>query len=175
MNRRYKRKNNLSIIKYKTTEYIENNIKSYAILILIFIIGVILSVLFINNTSDNQLDTINNYINSSINELKDNNSINSLMYIKYSVKNNTILTITLWLMGTTIIGIFIIYIIICFRGFCLGYAISSIILSIGIKKGIIFILSSLFLQNIIFIPCIITLAVSGIRSKKLNYKRQKKR
>ena len=66
-------------------------------------------------------------------------------------------------MGSTVIGISIVYITICFRGFCLGYTISSIISSYGLGKGILFLSSTILLQNILFIPCIIVLAVSGMK------------
>ena len=59
-------------------------------------------------------------------------------------------------------GIPIVFGIILYRGFCLGYTIASIIVAMGIGKGISFILITLLLQNIIFIPAIIAIGVSRI-------------
>ena len=56
--------------------------------------------------------------------------------------------------------------IILYRGFCLGYTISTIIISMGLGKGIIFVFSMLLLQNLIFIPAILAIAVSGIKLYK---------
>lgn len=56
--------------------------------------------------------------------------------------------------------------IIIYRGFCLGYTISVCISIMGISKGISFIFISVVLQNLIFIPAIIALAVSGFKLYK---------
>lgn len=163
MNRRYKRRKRESKFKEIIISHIENNIKKYIIVTIIFVIGIIIGVIFINNTSDNQSTEITDYITSYTQDLKNNKEINNILLLKDSIRKNVILAILLWFMGSTVIGISIVYILICFRGFCLGYTISSIILSLGIGKGIIFLLSSLLLQTILFIPCILSLAVSGMQ------------
>lgn len=76
------------------------------------------------------------------------------------------LAIVLWFFGTTVIGIPIVFGIILYKGFCLGYTIAAITSIMGIGKGIIFILTSLLLQNIIIIPSIIAIAVSGFKLYK---------
>lgn len=83
-----------------------------------------------------------------------------------SIKNNMGLALCLWFAGLTVVGIFVVYGLICFRGFTLGYSISSVIATLGTHNGAIFILSSMLLQNIIFIPAIFALAISGIRLYK---------
>lgn len=58
------------------------------------------------------------------------------------------------------------YAVVCIRGFTLGFSISSIIATLGIKNGMAFIFSSMFLQNVIFVPALFALAISGIRLYK---------
>lgn len=134
MNRRYRGKRKGSRFKEVIFSHIENNIKEYLIVTIIFLIGIVVGVIFINNTSENQSSEITGYITSFTQELKDNKDINSLLLLKDSIKKNIVLAIFLWFMGSTVIGISVVYLIICFRGFCLGYTISSIILSLGIRK-----------------------------------------
>lgn len=134
MNRRYRGKRKESRFKEVIFSHIENNIKEYLIVTIIFLIGIVVGVIFINNTSENQSSEITGYITSFTQELKDNKDINSLLLLKDSIKKNIVLAIFLWFMGSTVIGISVVYLIICFRGFCLGYTISSIILSLGIRK-----------------------------------------
>ena len=69
-------------------------------------------------------------------------------------------------MGSTVIGLLLVYLIVCFKGFCFGYTVSSIIYVLGTGKGIIFSIVTMFLRNIIAIPCIIALAVSGMKLYK---------
>ncbi len=134
MNRRYRRKRKDSKFKDFIVSHIENNLREYLIVTFIFIIGIIIGIIFINNSSDTQSSEISNYINSFTQDLKENNNINNLTLLMDSIKKNLILAVFLWFMGSTVIGISIVYLTICFRGFCLGYTISSIILSLGIRK-----------------------------------------
>lgn len=134
MNRRYKKRKKPSKLKEILYTHLENNIKEYLIVSIIFIIGIVIGVIFINNVSDNQSLEITNYISSFIQDLKNGESINDLLLLKDSIKKNLVLALLLWFMGSTVIGTSIVYLIICFRGFCLGYTISSIILTCGIRK-----------------------------------------
>lgn len=162
--RRYsKLKSRNSKIKEIFFAHIEKNLKEYIIFTVIFFIGIVVGVIFINNISESQGLEISNYITSFITSLKENKEINDLVLLKDSIKKNLVLATILWFMGSTVIGISIVYLVVAFRGFCLGYTISSVIASCGLWKGILFILSTVFLQNIVFIPCIIALSVSGMR------------
>lgn len=163
MNRRYRRKKRTPKIKTAILTHIENNIKEYLIVTIIFIIGLIVGVIFINNINETQYLEITTYINSFIDGIKEDKNIDNFELLKDSVKKNVVLAVLLWFMGSTVIGMFIVYSIVCFRGFCLGYTISSIILCLGTGKGIVFLLSTMLLQNILFIPCILAISVSGMK------------
>jgi len=146
--------------------HIENNIREYFIISLLFLIGLFIGVIFINNLSVEQSNYINNYLKGFISNLKSEQNIDELLLFKDSVLKNFSLMLLLWFMGSTVIGILIVYIIILFRGFCLGCTASAIITSFGSLKGSLFLGSSILLQNIIFIPCVIALGVSGMKLYK---------
>ena len=162
--RRYNRRNNR---KYKNIiiNHIQNNLKEYIISSIIFFIGILLGIVFVNNLNDVQTSEIQTYITNSINTLKESN-VKELSVLKESLNSNIILAIALWLMGSTIIGLLVVYLIVCFKGFCFGYTLSSIVLVLGNSKGILFFVSTMFLKNIIVIPCTIALAVSGMNVYK---------
>lgn len=143
-------------------KHISNNSKEYILLTLIFLIGIFLGVMFINNTQEPQREEVTSYLNNFIYKLKNTENLKNIEILKSTIVNNVILAVTLWFFGTTVIGIPVVFGIILYRGFCLGYSIASIILTIGIGKGILFVLISLLLQNIIFIPAIIAIGVSRI-------------
>lgn len=154
--------------------HIYNNVKSYAIIIIIFAVGVFLGVMFVNQISNEQKVEIENYINNYIEDTKKIENINYLEEIRNDTSKNIILTFLLWFAGTTVIGIPIVFGIIAFRGFCLGYTIAGSVYALGHVKGIIFILISLLLQNIIFIPALLVLGVSSIRLYKSIIKDKRK-
>ena len=146
--------------------HIQNNIREYTIGCIIFVIGVLLGVVFVNNLTEIQTDEISVYITESITSLKHNTILNKLEILKESIKNDIILVIFLWLMGSTVIGLLLVYLIVCFKGFCFGYTLSTIIFVLGLGKGTLFLISTILLKNIIAIPCTIALAVSGMKLYK---------
>ena len=154
--------------------HIVNNLREYAIVVLMFFIGVILGIIFINNIKEEQSKELESYINTFITSLKDGSSIDKVSLLMQSLKNNIGLGILLWFIGCTVIGVPIIYLLIAFRGFCLGYTISAVIAIIGVGKGALFILSSMLLQNFFFIPCILALGVSGMKLYKSIMKDKRK-
>ena len=84
------------------------------------------------------------------------------------------LVILLWFAGSTVIGMPVVLGILLYKGFSLGYSIAAVIACLGVQKGAIFAFSSILLQNIIFIPCLIFLGVSGMKLYKAILKDHRK-
>ena len=146
--------------------YVKNNYKEYILTSLIFIIGLFIGVMIINNCTETQSSEITAYLNEFITKFKGIQNINKTSLIFTSIKNNIILAVIIWVAGTTVIGLPIVLIAILLRGLILGYTISAVTLTLGASKGIIFCLISIFLQNILFIPAVLTLGVSSIKLYK---------
>lgn len=153
-------------------EDIANNAKSYFIVLIIFAVGVFLGVMFINQMQDKA--DIEKYINTYVDETKGLENGDYLGELQRDILSNIGLVLALWFAGTTIIGIPIVLGIILVRGFCLGYTIASCVFVLGRMKGIIFILLTIFLQNIIFIPALMILGVSSIKLYKSIIKDRRK-
>ena len=155
-------------------EHITRNIKIYTILIIIFLLGLIIGIIVVNNSGDSQKAEINEYINTFINDLKNGAKLDYFKLLKTSFGNNFFTVLILWFMSSTVIGIPIVYGEIGYKGFCLGYTISSVVATLGTGKGILFVITSMLLHNIIFIPCLLLLAVSGINLYKSIMKDRRK-
>ncbi len=146
--------------------YINNNIKEYALVTLLFVIGLFIGVMIVNNCSENLLQEVSAYLSDFVNKLENIDTINKSALIIDSIKSNIILSLVLWISGTAIIGLPIVLIVILYRGLCLGYTISVITYTFGTIKGIGFCISSIFFQNILFIPAVLTLGVSSMKLYK---------
>ena len=155
-------------------EHIKQNYKEYVIVLIFFISGIVLGVFFVNQTNTNQITEVNQYLENFINEIKNTSSINQMQILKSTLIDKLYLTIAIWFFGTTVVGIPIVFGIVAYRGFCLGYTISAIISFMGFTKGFSFILVTLVLQNILFIPFLFGLAVSGYKFYKSIIKDRKK-
>lgn len=161
-------------IKKVIEEHITRNVKTYFILIIIFLLGLIIGLIVVNNSSPEQETEITNYINNFVTELKSGSKLDYFKLLKSSFANNLFLVIILWFMSSTVIGIPIVYGMIGYKGFCMGYTISSVVLTLGTGKGIAFVLSSMLIHNIILIPCMLAVATSGINLYKSIIKDRRK-
>lgn len=165
--RKIKNRKKTSNIKNIIIQNIIKNIKEYAIISIFFLIGIVLGVIVINNSDAQTKSNIQGYILSFINSLKSNEyqiDINGLL--QASILNNVKLAILIWFVGSTVVGMPILYGIVAFRGYCLGYTIAAIMVTLETGKAIAFALSSLLLQNLLIIPAIIASSVSGIKLYK---------
>ena len=160
------RKRQKSNVKDLILRHIYENFKLYLIVIIIFIIGIVAGVIFINNVNGDQATEIQNYITEFINLLKQDYHIDTGKLLKKSLSDNLILIITMWLLGSTVIGIPIVMGIVLFRGFCIGYSVSAIIATLGVQKGILFFTVTMLLHNLIFIPVIICMTISCMKLYK---------
>lgn len=138
--------------------------KEYTLIAIFVAIGFILGVIYIQKGSESELTSINSYIQTLISNIKNAEGINKALLLLESLKNNCIFIILIWFLGCTIIGSFFIYLACLYKGFSLGYTVAAIFASSGIKTGIIFVLSTMILQNIILFMAIFLIANSGIQS-----------
>ena len=92
-------------IKIKETikQHIINNKREYIVVALLFIIGIFLGVLFVNNIKDNQKEPISTYVNDYITKMKDIDNINNGEVLKFSIRQNLLISIGIWFFGTTVI------------------------------------------------------------------------
>lgn len=155
-----------SMLKNMILGYINENIKIYAIVTLMFLIGWVIGIIFVNNSQEVQQEQINGYINTFIQGIKSDAEISKPEILKNSILSNLGITVLLWFLGSTVIGMPLIYIVILYKGYSIGCTISAIVASLGTGKGIVFILSTMLLQSIIYIPCLLSLAVSGVKLYK---------
>ncbi len=153
---------------YKNTlkQYIRNNYKEYLLVSLLFLIGIFIGVMVINNTRESQATEITTYINEFITKYKNIENINKMVLIIDTIKKNLLFALVLWLAGTTVIGMPIVLTIILLRGTILGFTISSIAMTLGPFKGLLFCILAILLQNIFYIPAILSIGVSSIKLYK---------
>ena len=131
-------------VKNVLIEHIHSNLKDYLILSIIFIIGVMIGVIIINNSSEQSKTETCGYINSFIDTIHNNQfQIDKSKLIQLSIIENIKTVAIIWIAGSTLIGIPLIYIITSYKGFCIGYTISAIISSLGIGKRDNFFISSI--------------------------------
>lgn len=158
MRRRYKN----SFFKENVLNFINCNSKAYILLIIIFFIGFLIGIIAINNTNQESQERISIYIEDFYKNINPEKTINIKEFILPYIKNNAIIIFLLMFLGTTIIGMPLIYLLILFKGYSLGYTVSSFFAIVKSWKEIVTIII-IVLPYAIYIPAMITAAVGGIK------------
>ena len=151
----------------KTIErHIKENIKEYIIFALIFIIGLFVGTMVLNNSSDAQKLEISEYLTNFSTQLKEQNNINYSKMVFELILKNIKLIVLMTFLSVSIIGIPALYFNVGYKGFNIGYTIAALNATFGFTKGLIFSLSLLLLSKMIEIPTIFFLSISGIKMYK---------
>ena len=146
--------------------HIINNKREYLTVTILFFVGLIISIIIFNNSNEETLIEVSTYLNNLFNNIKNNEEIDLLKILKESLVYNLTITLLLWFGASTIIGIPIVYGSIVLKGFSVGYTISSLLFVYGAGKGLLISISFLLLHNIIFIPTMFAISVSGVKLYK---------
>lgn len=141
-------------------KHIKNNLRTYFFLFLTFLAGVSAGSFTVNGLSPLQKEELDNYFYGFL-KLLDNQTVSSSELIKVSFVQNARIILVLWALGVMIIGIPFIYCIIGIRGFITGFGSGFILKTMGFK-GLLFITFTLLPKELVVIPCLICLGVSGI-------------
>ena len=149
-------------------ENVSKNKKAYAISAIVFILGIVAGIIMINCSNAETQKTISGYLTGFIDSIKNREyQVDGRKLLIKSIWSNLRIAVIIWIAGSSIIGIPLIYVSIGYKGMCIGYAISAIVATLGSPKGILFALSTMLFQNIIAIPCILALSVSSLKMYKV--------
>lgn len=144
---------------YKKDLNNKNNI--LLVVTVIFLLGLIFGSIYITilKTTEKKviLDEVNNYFLSNI-KLNFDDKIN---IFKNNLISNLLYTISMWLLGISVIGLPIIFIMIFFKSFILGFSVSSIFAKYGFK-GILGVITYIIPSPIILSIFSLFLAVYSI-------------
>ena len=148
-------------------ENVIKNKRAYAISAIVFILGIVTGIIMINCSSAETQKSISGYLTGFVESIKNKEfQVDGKKLLIKSMWSNLKIAVIIWIAGSSIIGIPLIYVSIGYKGMCIGYSISAIIATLGNPRGIVFALSSMLLQNVIAIPCILALSVSSLKMYK---------
>lgn len=138
-------------------EHVQNNFWLYVVSLLCICTGIVLGIYSVRYMGGFEKSDLISYIKSFSSTISSGNIDYKSIFIQ-AIKNNIPVLIAVWFLGLTMIGIPIILIIDILKGFTVGFTVSFIINSMGIK-GMWVSLLGVLPQNIIYIPCIIFVSV----------------
>lgn len=151
-------------VKVKLKNSLETQKKIYIALLVVALLGLVLGSIYAIILSDSDHTLVRESLNAFFTDI-DKNNINYGTAFINSLIGNTVLTLLIWFLGISIIGIPIIFIFNFFKVFILGFSISSIIYTYHVK-GIIYAISYIFPHQIIAILITIFLSFYAVYFSK---------
>lgn len=115
-----------------------NELKQNKLLLILTILTILFTIigsLFPAILSESNKELIKNSITEFINKIN-KNEVNYISALISSCSNNILITILLWVLGLSLIGIPLVLIIHTFRCFITGFSLTSILITYGIKGSI---------------------------------------
>ena len=148
--------------------HIKNNFWLYIITLICFFTGIVIGIYSVRYMGGFEKSDLLSYL-KNFTKVVDSGNVNYKSIFLETLKNNVPLILMVWFLGLTMIGIPVILIIDIIKGFTIGFTMSFVIGSMGIK-GIWFSLLGVLPQNIIYIPCILFSSVLAMEFSLMLFK-----
>lgn len=148
-------------IKQALAGYISDNIAIYLTVSLIFILGIVLGVFSVRILHDTQIKELKEYLDAFLLGLNAQAVLDPPAVVKNAFTQNLKLFLLLWVLGITMVGIPAAIVILCLKGFTLGFTVSFIYTQFS-YGGLMFVLGAVVPQNILIIPAFLTAAVASL-------------
>ena len=159
-------------MKQFVKNYFFQNRIEYLKVFMVFIIGIVISIMIVNQSNNDQKKEIKDYIDNKIDLVKVNNYENKMEVFKNSLLRNLKNYILIVLLASSIIGLPIVYFIVIKKAFSIGYTAASIFATQNTRTAIIFICNSILFHNIIYLASIFIVLVSGVLFTKAFFERR---
>ena len=149
-------------MKRTIQEHLEKYGKSYLLLFIFIVIGVIIGIFGLNNSSQSSKEQIISYLNNKVVGIEKGN-ISYLILLKNSILNKLQFFIFLIFLCLSILGKYGAISLVIFKGFTIGYSVASSIMAFGIGKGILLSLSLTLLKEVILIPTVFYTIITSLQ------------
>lgn len=139
--------------------YFRERIFIVALVIILFLMGIIFGVLAANILEGDQKEDLVSYVNQSLHDA--NNTLGSNIYTRQTIVSNIQTVFFLFFMGISVIGVPLALLLIFTRGFILGFSIGFLFQTMGVR-GILLSLTGIVPHNLLLIPGLLLMAVAII-------------
>lgn len=154
-------------------QHVSNNLIWYILLLCIFVSGISAGAFTVNALSEIQNEELIHYFNGLIQLLKSQNVESGVVFYQ-SLVGNFKLVFAIWFLGATVIGIPLIFVIIAIKGFIIGFSIGFLVSCIEFN-GLLLSALTMLPKEIVIVPCLFGLAVSGINFSSLIVRNRSKK
>lgn len=149
-------------MKEKIKQYINDNLKSIAIIFLFAIMGIVLGIFLYQIVPDAIKNDLIKTMKTTL-DLTKNENFKGINIIKNGMISNIILVIVIYSMSLTLLSPYLISLLSFFKGLSIGMYIPTIFNIFGASKGILAMFLLVIIPNLIYIPSYIFFSVNSVK------------
>ena len=133
----------------------------YTFIMVLFLMGVIFGSIFVNSLSPHQKEDLFYYLNQFFGQVGEGKTVPPEELLKLSFWHNVKFAGLIWILGISIIGFPLIFILLFIKGIVVGFSVGFLVNQMG-WNGLLLAFVSLLPQNLLIIPIFIFISVCSI-------------
>ncbi|RYL93179.1 stage II sporulation protein M [Sporolactobacillus sp. THM19-2] len=143
------------------TGHIRNYLSLYTFVIALFLMGIVFGSIIVNSLPFESRNDLFNYLEQFFGELAKGQIADSHVLFRESLLNDLQYSGLIWVLGLSVIGLPIIFILIFIKGMVLGFTVGFLVGQMGLQ-GFMAAAVSVFPQNLLMIPVDLFLSVVAV-------------
>lgn len=141
--------------------HVKNQMSLYLFITVLFMMGVVFGAVVVNTLSPTQKEGLLEYLGYFFRGLDQNTIAEPKIAFQHSMGDHLKTLGLMWILGLSIIGIPLILILIFLKGLVIGFTVGFLVSQLS-WRGLWFAFLSVVPQNLLVVPAMIIIAVSGI-------------
>jgi len=148
-------------INHRINQHIQDNMSIYTFTIVLFLMGIIFGAIVVNSLPSDAKQNLFNYLQRFFGEMSGKNGVVPAAMFSESYTHYIQYIGFIWVLGLSIIGLPIIFILLFLKGIVVGFTVGFLVNQMGIH-GFWLALASIFPQNLVTIPLFIIVSTVSI-------------
>lgn len=148
-----------------STNFISRHLQQYSsiysFIMVLFVMGIIFGAVIVNSLAETQKEDLFYYLNQFFIQVSEGKTSPAEELLKLSFLHNVKFTGFMWILGISIIGFPLIFVLIFLKGVAVGFSVGFLVNQMG-WNGLLLSFLSLLPQNLFIIPVYIFVAASSI-------------
>ncbi|WP_027724407.1 stage II sporulation protein M [Tuberibacillus calidus] len=148
-------------VKQKIAKHVEDNLSIYIFIIVLFLMGIVFGAIIVNSLPQQTKANLLTYLQRFFGQVSEGQLADRGAMLGESFKNYLQYLGLIWLLGLSMIGLPIIFILLFLKGIVVGFTVGFLVNRMGLH-GFIIAMASVFPQNLLMIPIFIIASAASV-------------
>ncbi|WP_077615195.1 stage II sporulation protein M [Caenibacillus caldisaponilyticus] len=147
--------------RWKWERHVRDNLSIYTFTIVLFLMGIVFGAIIVNSLPIEAKNDLYHYLQRFFGEMAEGRLASSGVLFNESFSHNLRYLGFIWLLGLSIIGLPVIFILLFLKGIVVGFTVGFLVNQMGLH-GFWIALASVLPQNLLIIPAFIAVSTASV-------------